>query len=666
MTKAIKQFRLRCAQAIIRNIGYLEDQHGAELCEQYALRIYANWLATKCGFSVNPPDIRSVRNSFMTSLEDGIWPVDNYPLQSSLSAELDLLIREECFAWLEQSQLAALPSMLGEIYQQSLRSPLRINDDGRAEIKTNTARSTSAEFYTPPWVVTYCFRQIERCGDYSDLTIFDPSCGAGNFLLGAIETAKAAACDVIAFAKKLAGADIDARAVSLCRLAVFLCAVQAGETDRARQIQLAAALRKNIVVSDSTLSRLKESPELFDIVATNPPYISYGSRGQLKLADGHGALLRSLYPHSSEYKIRLHSIFQDICLRYAKPGADVLMLLPDAFLTGSFYKKLRGLVTDQSEIVQIAELPHDTIPDATVGNWCIAHYRKKTSQAPQQKDVAVAIVDACGFAQKSLNVPFSVFVSRDRLRFNVLTNHLDLNLIEHLSGFPALGEGLRGHTGIRSRNGQQSIIADCKVADQYKPGLVSGAQVLPFNSQWQGHWLNLKKGLLFAGGFDPTIVERPKILIRQTADRIIAAADDQSLYHLNNIHSFVPVGNGLRLDAYAAVLNSKLFSYVYRLRSRETSKALAQIDIDMVETMPFPSPDCHADILNLAGRLLRNAAQDAGARRQLTRAVDRLIYDLYAVPAEIVAHIDDEQLPASSQARELILSVETKADALYN
>ena len=675
LNQTIKHFRLQCAQAIIRNLGSnLEDEHAVELCDQYALRIFINWVATKYGFEACGRDMQSAKPEAMTTLENGFWDADVYPLQSILDHKRDLELRDHGFALLENTLPPRL-DVVGEIYQQSIRSPLTIKY-GHPVIRALTQRSTSAEFYTPPWVVSYCFQQI-KSGLHPNKKIFDPSCGTGNYLLGAAAHAAATGADVSEFVSgALFGQDLDPRALALCRLSLFIFAAgdlwtKSGNRNRTLLKRMAVRLREHLLVADSTLGSVCDE---YDVVATNPPYISFGSRGQSKMVPSQAQLLRTLYPESSEYKIRLHSLFQDLCIQAAQPSGEVLLLLPDAYLTGSYYKKLRGLLIEEADIVRITELPRDTISDATVGNWCIAHYRKKDS-ATKQVSVTVARVGKEGTLQSSVKVPFSVFVSSDCLRFNVVTSTQDAELIGHLRRFPLLRETLSGHTGIRSRHGQKAIIAESQLGEKYRRGFISGSQIRPFNHLWLGHWLNIAKELLFAGGFNPEIVEQPKLMLRQTGDAIVAAADHEAFYHLNNIHTFAPQAESVDLDAYAALLNSRLFSYIYRLRSRETGRALAQIDIDMVESMPLPRLNGSGALLSIAGQTLRRMGRqrlsaDSGNAdlqyQKLITSVDRIVYDLYELPDEIVQHIDRDYIPTGSQARELIMTLQTNCDAYYS
>ena len=73
----------------------------------------------------------------------------------------------------------------------------------------------------------------------------------------------------------------------------------------------------------------------FHIVIGNPPYVSFGARNQQRISCGQDQFFRRCFPEAAEYKIRLHSIFQQLSIMIAKPGGEVVLLLPDAFLLES-------------------------------------------------------------------------------------------------------------------------------------------------------------------------------------------------------------------------------------------------------------------------------------------------------------------------------------------
>ena len=92
------------------------------------------------------------------------------------------------------------------------------------------------------------------------------------------------------------------------------------------------------------------------------------------------------------------------------------------------------------------------------------------------------------------------------------------------------------------------------------------------------------EGLLCCATHEPgkDIVEEPKIILRQTGYRIVAAVDEQGYYHLNNCHTISFKDSSMNLYALATQLNSVEFNTVYSILSMEKGRALAQIDMDFL------------------------------------------------------------------------------------
>ena len=150
------------------------------------------------------------------------------------------------------------------------------------------------------------------------------------------------------------------------------------------------------------------------------------------------------------------------------------------------------------------------------------------------------------------------------------------------------------------------------------------------------------------------MIKNEKILVRQTGDRLVAALDREGFYHLNNIHSFSDKklkkelikdqqGNNttvkvpFALEFFTALMNSNLFLYLYRLKTREAGRALAQIDIETLEAMPVPDLEKIAQ-KNLAQEialLLQSDNQNANVPE-----INRLIYEAYKLSSSNIKHIE--------------------------
>ncbi len=714
LQKTVGRYRLLTASVILRNaphmLGGAADicwQHDvAELCDQYCLSTCLNWLGTRYGFPVYSQAIEPTNQALFDRLS--CWPAlsDQYPFYVPLPAAIGKNPCGELLQFLE-GNLPARLDLIGTIYAQTLSSPLAISDDGEPYIKRERKGRMAGEFYTPGQVVEYCFdraiskdsfqlmSEVEDCRDDSAhaqcpsdgiFKMLDPACGTGNFLIGVMSWLKARGLSParrLAFlAKSIYGKDIDGRAISLARVLLLLSVsdVLAGLADKEGSTAVAhllgrmmQALSCHVQVSDSVIDGCGDG--LFHLVSGNPPYISFGARNQPEMPGNWSKFLRRTYPESAQYKVPLTSIFQDLSLRAVRPGGDVVLLLPDAFLMGSYYERLRQRLCRDADIVSLTELPQSTFADATVGRWCVAHYRRRRvaqpdslgetsfneASMPAEHQVDLySLEEVPGNRFAHYRLPQSKLISSDKSRFQLVFNDLDLFLLERLRKLPPLKSLLRGHTGIRSRSGQAAVIAQSPAGAQWRKGLTSGGSIVRHLVCWQGMWIDTSPQGLFAGGHDERIVDQAKILVRQTSDRLIAAVDEEGLYHLNNIHSFVASPGCRGEDSFAGqiyflegLINSSFWLYLWRLKSREKGRALAQIDIEMLEQMPLPAPEELAEKMIVAlvkrlGTLLKTGVLPSPGKdteggitlMQLDRAVDRLVYDMYELDERLIEHIE--------------------------
>lgn len=706
------KFRLTACGVILQNLPdmqhWVHDINSlnaiAELCEQYCLLIVLNWLAAKHGFPAYEVAMEKDPETSKLPLLNRASLTDLYPLFIThqpadikrIYDELETLVDEVFCGELEE---------LGFFYQHTLAYPLSISDQNTVNIDLKSDKRISGEFYTPRWVADYAMSQWLKADSESILNrfksenisfwpkIIDPACGSGNFLLAAMRFSNELGLEQerkLAFLRNcIFGADIDGRAVSLARILLLLSvAPELRALDfESREKMIVAIIEvqsKNITTSDTVLlassalsAEQEPSCRTYDLVISNPPYISFGSRDQNTVAGDWHRFLKRAFPAASQYKLRLSSIFQELGTRLQSQRSQIklaqgwkgqcILLVPDAFLNGSYYSKLRELLLEKVEITCLTELPDDTIAGATVGRWCLAHYseRERSAGAPEspesdgQKFLHLASVkhENGNLLSKYFLMPFDTFVGKDKKRFQLVFSQEDLEILRICRNYNFLKEEISGHTGIRSRLGQKAVIAESKLGQAFYPGIISGAELKAFSVNWQGNWLEITPEKLFAGGFDRQIISGPKLLLRQTADRLVAAVDSSGLYHLNNVHSFVPNKEYAREDLsyfFASLLNSSFFLYFYRLKTREHKRALAQVDIETVEHLPLPSLENHSslvqDLVSIGRQLsfenktavpskAKAAALPEREKKTLLQNLDQLVFSFYGLDKNLQSHV---------------------------
>jgi hypothetical protein len=138
---------------------------------------------------------------------------------------------------------------------------------------------------------------------------------------------------------------------------------------------------------------------------------------------------------------------------------------------------------------------------------------------------------------------------------------------------------------------------------------------------------------------------RPKLLVRRTGDRIVAAFDAYGYYVSNNLFVVLPhepmEEPGMR--AHLALLNSRLMTWYFRTVQPRTGRLFAELKICHLTEFPLPpaarwTSDAIAELARLSQRC---EAGDATAEAD----VDDLVEDsLYSLPRSARRMIDDVRL----------------------
>jgi hypothetical protein len=219
--------------------------------------------------------------------------------------------------------------------------------------------------------------EAERVRKASELTVCDPACGAGNFLLAAFDMLygmyreertdePAAVCAAIVNGN-LFGADIDGRAVAVARAALWL---RAKEKAPDLGLDTLPGLFANIVAADgrgeelgSLLTAADAGGPLgrllgrrYAVVLTNPPYLD-----KRDYAAPVRAYLRRHYAAGAG---NLYAAFILRCLALAEER--VAMVTPQTFLYIQSYAKLRSEVFGRAAVRTLAHPGLGAFADAVV------------------------------------------------------------------------------------------------------------------------------------------------------------------------------------------------------------------------------------------------------------------------------------------------------------
>lgn len=202
-------------------------------------------------------------------------------------------------------------------------------------------RAAHGAYYTPPALCERLLDLAEASGvDWGSARVLDPACGGGAFLapvarrmVESLECRSPAAV-LSDIQGRLAGYELDPFAAWMSQ--VFLDATLVELCDGS-DIRLEPVVQ----VCDS-LAR-HEPQDRFDLVIGNPPY------GRVKLSpELRIAYQRSLFGHAN-----LYGVFTDLALRHTRPSGVIAYVTPTSFLSGEYFKALRGLLGQEAPPIAI-------------------------------------------------------------------------------------------------------------------------------------------------------------------------------------------------------------------------------------------------------------------------------------------------------------------------
>lgn len=638
-----------------------------------------SWL-NECGYN----DDRILFKAFVLILR-GV----NNPNLIIAAAISDISIREA--AKINIHNIASYEDIPDNIYTQMIRwvhlLPRKPEILGDIYEKLALHQRTQGLYYTPPPIIDFILSNtICRCELTLNpkLKILDPACGCGSFLLKAYDLLFAkfisarsvlsmnfpanewSDLEIHKFILKynLWGADIDSLASDIASASLMLKQPSAGLSSEPNIIVFDSLKRTEDMSAASSQERFFWSQN-YDYVVGNPPYLSFGLRGARKENPQYLDYLRNTYT-SAQYKLSIYALFIERGIKLLTSGGKLGFIIPDTFLLGRYYSRIREYILENTHIDLIAHISSQVFKNATTGYLAICIFTKHIKSSHNRTNLIdiyrpqdpMAIKNATPICQYEQ----SYFYDLPHKRFRIFFSDQAKQLIEHLdaTGIP-LKAFASGHTGIRALAGQKNIISTTpQTGETWHRGLISGSQVQRYFLQYRNHWLDIDPQKLYKGGWNDNIINRRKILIRQTGYSITGAIDNEKFYHLNNIHSLIVNNSSLTLDYILLLLNSRLIAFYYHVVTMEFGRSMAQIDIETLELIPIAvDPQINLQAPSLVKIMEKCIAQELKWGRwsdhkksvAFDEYLNQLVYRIYGLSDEEIKYIDnyEAKLAASSE-----------------
>ncbi len=250
-----------------------------------------------------------------------------------------------------------------------------------------TTRRDEGQVYTPTSLVEFILDLSEYTDDkpIETLTVLDPACGAGAFLIGAIDRLAARLAQQGRDPRTTSGREDLCAAVERCLFGVDKDSVAcdlAREAVRRRLEEVTGQeategfFTPNIVTGDFLLADPKTLPlERFDLVVGNPPYVA-----TTRLSDEQKDELRSHFIVANG-RLDLYTMFFEKGLRLLEPNGKLVFITPNKFLVSESSKRLRKLMLSSASVHTIANFRSHRVFEGAAIVPCVTVLERGASAA---------------------------------------------------------------------------------------------------------------------------------------------------------------------------------------------------------------------------------------------------------------------------------------------
>lgn len=546
----------------------------------------------------------------------------------------------------------------------------------------------------------------------SEIKIVDPACGSGSFLLGAFQFLLNYHADYYRkrnyHEKKISegssgkdnplspegrltteekrkilinnifGVDIDPQAVEVTKLSLLLKAME-GETEASINQQL-KLIHKRVLPNldgniqcgnsligydffDDDLGLDKENREElkkkinpfdwkaafpqvfkqggFDAVIGNPPWVSLSGKfgNDILSSDAQQYLLSKF--QGNTYMPNLYEYFVHRGLELIKKGGSFSLIVPDRLGYNAQFVILRKKILDQFEIEELiykAEFP-GIVTDTLI-------FRILNSIQPK-KSYEIRV----GEFGKELQIKTSEEYLKDKeYKFTYETSNLISKVLDKLfisKNFEPLGKIIETTSGLggkskeiteQQKNNRQIKIVRGRSVQKYFLGEIFYFEFIRKNIT--GRTTDIKK-----------LGVKEKVLLRKTGYPIYATYDTSKIFPEQSLYFLFGNKTKLSLKYFTALINSKIFQFVYWHRlvtNRDSTPQLKKVDLDRFPVLVLDldgksQKTIHDEIIRLVDILLqlnkdihkvKLPSEKDKIQNRITAAENRIneiVYELYGL-----------------------------------
>lgn len=277
-------------------------------------------------------------------------------------------------------------------------------------LKSTTGKKQLAQFFTPRNVIKAIVEMANVKSLPNNSNLYDPACGVGGFISEALLNRRANSIDdyhvdngTISNSINYYGTDYDELTIILAKANYLITLIELVSqnptiTDKFSEIFSSVFKLKNKSIIGS-LEEIKENQ--YDLIMSNPPYISSGKGLYTKYIDNRDEL-KQYYNTTAVGK---EGLFLQKIITELKPNGKAFIVLPDGFFYRPTDNNLKEKLISECYIDAIISLPIKTFYATTKKTYILCFTKKSNKTSQQTSPVFAGIANQIGETLDSDRIP---------------------------------------------------------------------------------------------------------------------------------------------------------------------------------------------------------------------------------------------------------------------
>ena len=408
----------------------------------------------------------------------------------------------------------------------------------------------------------------------------------------------------------------------------------------------------------------------FDAVIGNPPYVTIGGKEDTLFLKQEVEYLLSKYV-SKQYKPNLYAFFYEKGLSILREDGLISFIVPRTFIDNIYYKALREYFVANSKIISLMKLNYEVFDDATTGGTSICIFKK--SNAKNSKVLVFEVNNQDEFFNpNSISINQKEILVGDNKSFSFSNPEKQKLISKIFNQSNKLDYFCSVNNGVNTGNAANVLLSDKPLNKNYRK-ILEGKDINRYVTRWKGLWihydptlksriklkdLQTKQNKIDFALRDERIFNSEKLIIRQTADRIIATYDSDKFVSRHSTHVILNDFQPISIKYLLGLLNSSLLNFYYNALIPEKGKAFAEVKAINVKQLPIKEPknktgiEQQNEIIKLVNQLLQlnREAQEIKLESKLNQLqskidyyenkINQLVYQLYELTEDEIKIVE--------------------------